>query len=89
MKKALRELRQKIRTIKSVKAQAKRLTSSLPCVNLFVKAGIRGNIKIYNNDDLIAQLSADEAGNMLSLGEYFFSLLLYSLCLKNSIEKYF
>ena len=57
-------------------------------VNLDVKINIFKGFEIYNNSDKIACFEFDEMWAVLMLGTQFFCALVYSLCIKYSIEKY-
>lgn len=80
-----------IRIIK-MKIKIKRLfeviTKRVDFVNLDVKINIFKGFEIYNNSDKIACFEFDEMWAVLMLGTQFFCALVYSLCIKYSIEKY-
>ncbi len=80
-----------IRIIK-MKIKIKRLfeviTKRVDFVNLDAKINIFKGFEIYNNSDKIACFEFDEMWAVLMLGTQFFCALVYSLCIKYSIEKY-
>lgn len=64
------------------------ITKRVDFVNLDVKINIFKGFEIYNNSDKIACFEFDEMWAVLMLGTQFFCALVYSLCIKYSIEKY-
>ena len=79
-----------IRIIK-MKIKIKRLfeviTKRVDFVNLDVKINIFKGFEIYNNNDRIAFLTFEDTHVLLMLGTQFFCSIVYSLCVKYSIEK--
>jgi len=76
-----------IRIIK-MKIKIKRLFEVITKRVDFVKINIFKGFEIYNNSDKIACFEFDEMWAVLMLGTQFFCALVYSLCIKYSIEKY-
>lgn len=70
-----------------LKKEFELMTQNLDFVNLGLKSHFMKGYEIYNNSDLIAYLSVGEIESILVLGIQFFRSLLYSLCVKYSIEK--
>ncbi|MDD6659530.1 MAG: hypothetical protein PUE60_05605 [Eubacteriales bacterium] len=70
-----------------LKKEFELMTQSLDFVNLDLKPHFMKGYEIYNNSDLLASLSVEEINGILVLGIQFFRSLLYSLCIKYSIEK--
>jgi hypothetical protein len=65
-----------------------RLTSAADCVNLSMCLnGLRG-VCYYNNSDLIAVVGWDELGELTAYGDGFYAAVVYSLCVKYSINYY-
>lgn len=77
-----------IKIKKEIKTQLKLMTMLIPCVNLCVRYSIFKGFCFYNNSDLVAMLTYDEIINIAGLGKPCFDLLIYCLCIKNSIDKY-
>lgn len=73
------------RNLKKIKKVSSFLTASLDCFNIFVRAGLKG-VKLYNNTDIIAELSWSELDSMLNLGDLFSMIAVYTLCEKYSIN---
>ena len=63
------------------------VTERADFVNLAVKIKRFKGFEIYNNNDKIAFLTFEEAYALLMLGTQFFCSIVYSLCVKYSIEK--
>lgn len=70
-----------------LKKEFELMTQNLDFVNLGFKSHFMKGYEIYNNSDLITSLSVEEIESILVLGIQFFRSLLYSLCVKYSIEK--
>lgn len=77
-----------IRIKKEIKAQLNLMTICIPCVNLSVKYIISKGFCFYNNSDLVASFTYGEIIDTAKLGKPCFDLLIYCLCIKNSIDKY-
>lgn len=82
-----KEYRRFLTTVKLLKSLANQMTVALPCVNLCVSRGFKRQVKIYNNDDLIALLDADDLTCLRSCGMHFCASFIYCLCVKYSIDK--
>ena len=63
------------------------ITKRADFVNLTIKVKFFKGFEIYNNNDRIAFLTFDDACALLMLGTQFFCSIVYSLCVKYSIEK--
>ncbi|MGN1328753.1 MAG: hypothetical protein ACI4V4_03535 [Eubacterium sp.] len=88
MKKLLSKIIGAVKLKKEIKAQIDLMTSSIPCVNLSVRYNIFKGFYFYNNSDLVALFTYDEIIDATKLGKPCFDLLIYCLCIKNSIDKY-
>lgn len=88
MKRLIKKVRRAIKLNKYLKEQADYLTCFLPCVNLSVRHRIFHGFLLFNNCDKIAFLSYDDAEEFKTLGDNFFRVLIYSLCIKYSIDNY-
>ncbi len=63
------------------------ITKRADFVNLTIKVKFFKGFEIYNNNDRIAFLTFEDACTLLMLGTQFFCSIVYSLCVKYSIEK--
>lgn len=63
------------------------ITKRVDFVNLTIKAKFFKGFEIYNNNDRIAFLTFEDTHALLMLGTQFFCSIVYSLCVKYSIEK--
>ena len=63
------------------------ITKSVDFVNLTIKVKFFKGFEIYNNNDRIAFLTFEDTHVLLMLGTQFFCSIVYSLCVKYSIEK--
>ena len=65
------------------------ITKRVDFVNLTIKATVKffKGFEIYNNNDRIAFLTFEDTHVLLMLGTQFFCSIVYSLCVKYSIEK--
>lgn len=63
------------------------ITKRVDFVNLTIKVKFFKGFEIYNNDDRIAFLKFEDTHVLLMLGTQFFCSIVYSLCVKYSIEK--
>lgn len=63
------------------------ITKRVDFVNLAIKVKFFKGFEIYNNNDRIAFLTFEDTHVLLMLGTQFFCSIVYSLCLKYSIEK--
>ncbi|MDD6727657.1 MAG: hypothetical protein PUE08_00340 [Eubacteriales bacterium] len=73
---------------KELKKQIKVLTNSLPCVNLSMKYSMLKGFMFYNNSDFIGSFTYEEMMCIAFWGKSYFNLLIYCLCIKNSIDNY-
>lgn len=88
MKKLFSKINGIIKIKKEIKAQLNLMTIRIPCINLSVRHIIFRGFCFYNNSDLVAFFTYDEIINTAKLGKPCFDLLIYCLCIKNSIDKY-
>ncbi len=63
------------------------ITKRVDFVNLIIKVKFFKGFEIYNNNDRIAFLTFEDTNVLLMLGTQFFCSIVYSLCVKYSIEK--
>lgn len=63
------------------------ITKRVDFVNLTIKVKVFKGFEIYNNNDRIAFLTFEDTHVLLMLGTQFFCSIVYSLCVKYSIEK--
>ena len=63
------------------------ITKRVDFVNLTIKVKNFKGFEIYNNNDRIAFLTFEDTHVLLMLGTQFFCSIVYSLCVKYSIEK--
>lgn len=63
------------------------ITKRVDFVNLTIKVKFLKGFEIYNNNDRIAFLTFEDTHVLLMLGTQFFCSIVYSLCVKYSIEK--
>lgn len=63
------------------------ITKRVDFVNLTIKVKLFKGFEIYNNDDRVAFLTFEDTYALLMLGTQFFCSIVYSLCVKYSIEK--
>ena len=63
------------------------ITKRVDFVNLTIKVKLFKGFEIYNNNDRIAFLTFEDTHVLLMLGTQFFCSIVYSLCVKYSIEK--
>lgn len=63
------------------------ITKIVDFVNLTIKVKFFKGFEIYNNNDRIAFLTFEDTHVLLMLGTQFFCSIVYSLCVKYSIEK--
>ena len=63
------------------------ITKRVDFVNLTIKVKFSNGFEIYNNNDRIAFLTFEDTHVLLMLGTQFFCSIVYSLCVKYSIEK--
>ena len=63
------------------------ITKRVDFVNLTIKEKFFKGFEIYNNNDRIAFLTFEDTHVLLMLGTQFFCSIVYSLCVKYSIEK--
>ena len=63
------------------------ITKRVDFVNLIIKVKFFKGFEIYNNNDRIAFLTFEDTHVLLMLGTQFFCSIVYSLCVKYSIEK--
>ncbi len=63
------------------------ITKRVDFVNLAIKVKFFKGFEIYNNNDRIAFLTFEDTHVLLMLGTQFFCSIVYSLCVKYSIEK--
>ena len=63
------------------------ITKRVDFVNLTIKVKFFIFFEIYNNNDRIAFLTFEDTHVLLMLGTQFFCSIVYSLCVKYSIEK--
>ncbi len=63
------------------------ITKRVDDVNLTIKGKFFKGFEIYNNNDRIAFLTFEDTHVLLMLGTQFFCSIVYSLCVKYSIEK--
>lgn len=63
------------------------ITKRVDFVNLIIKVKFFKGFEIYNNNDRIAFLTFEDTHALLMLGTQFFCSIVYSLCVKYSIEK--
>ena len=63
------------------------ITKRVDFVNLTIKVKFFEGFEIYNNNDRIAFLTFEDTHVLLMLGTQFFCSIVYSLCVKYSIEK--
>ena len=63
------------------------ITKRVDFVNLTIKVKFFKGFEIYNNNDRIAFLTFEDTYALLMLGTQFFCSIVYSLCVKYSIEK--
>ena len=63
------------------------ITKRVDFFNLTIKVKFFKGFEIYNNNDRIAFLTFEDTHVLLMLGTQFFCSIVYSLCVKYSIEK--
>lgn len=63
------------------------ITKRVDFANLTIKVKFFKGFEIYNNNDRIAFLTFEDTHVLLMLGTQFFCSIVYSLCVKYSIEK--
>lgn len=87
MVKFLRKTVRNIKMKKKIKELFEIITERTDFVNLTVRIKFFKGFEIYNNNDKIAFFTFEEAYTLLMLGTQFFCSIVYSLCVKYSIEK--
>lgn len=88
MKKFLLKVKGILKLKKEIKIQISLLTYSVPCVNLSMRYSFKKGFIFYNNSDIVAIFTYEELITAAKLGKPFFNLLIYCLCVKNSIDNY-
>lgn len=88
MKKILCKIIRAFKLKKEITCQLALLTRALPCVNLSLHVSIGGDFTFFNNSDIIAIFTYDETVCLACMGKPFFNLIIYCLCVKNSIDNY-
>lgn len=88
MKRLIKQVRLALKLNKYLNEQADYLTCFLPCVNLSIRHRIFHGFLLFNNCDKIAFFTYSDAERLKALGDNFIRVLIYSLCIKYSIDNY-